>query len=67
MEAVKIDNLTQLRDYNKRINRYVEVQLTNLMEGLTCGVSVVLEKIQDGESVLKLGRPLSAGRCSLNG
>ena len=33
-------DLTQLRDYNKCIDRSVEVGLTKLMEGLTCGVSV---------------------------
>ena len=34
-------DLTQLRDYNKRIDGSVEDDLTKLMEGLTCSVSVV--------------------------
>lgn len=33
-------DLTQLRDYNKCINLSVEDELTKLMEGLKCGVSV---------------------------
>ena len=36
-----MDDLTQLRDYNKRIDGYVEDELTKPMEGLTCSVSVV--------------------------
>ena len=35
-----IPDLTQLRDYNNSIDRSAEDQLTKLMEGLTCGVSV---------------------------
>uniref|UniRef100_A0AAV1TWD7 Uncharacterized protein n=1 Tax=Peronospora matthiolae TaxID=2874970 RepID=A0AAV1TWD7_9STRA len=35
-----MSDLTQLRDYNKRIDRSVEDGLTKLMDGLTCGVSV---------------------------
>ena len=33
-------DLTQLRDYNKSTYRSVEDQLTKLMEGLTCSISV---------------------------
>ena len=33
-------DLTQLRHYNKRIDRSVKDKLSKLMEGLTCGVSV---------------------------
>ena len=33
-------DLTHLRDYNKRIEQYAEDEMTNLMEVLTCGVSV---------------------------
>ena len=40
VEAVTMVDLTQLRDYNKRIDQSVEDQLTKLIEGLTCGVSV---------------------------
>ena len=39
--AVTMADLTQLRDYNKRIDGSVEDDLTKLMEGLTCSVSVV--------------------------
>ena len=34
-------DLTQLSDYNKRIDGSVEDEMTKLMEGLTCSVSVV--------------------------
>ena len=39
--AVTMIDLTQLRDYNKSIDRSVENELTKLMEGLTCSVRVV--------------------------
>ena len=38
--AVSMADLTQLRDYNKRIDGSVEEELTNLIKGLTCIVSV---------------------------
>ena len=34
-------DLTQVRDYNKQIDESVEDELTKLMEGLNCSVSVV--------------------------
>ena len=39
--AVTMADLTQLRDYNKRIDLSVEDELTKLMEGLTFSVSFV--------------------------
>ena len=38
--AVTMAKFTQLHDYNKRIDRFVENELTKLMDGLTCGFSV---------------------------
>uniref|UniRef100_M4BTK2 DDE-1 domain-containing protein n=1 Tax=Hyaloperonospora arabidopsidis (strain Emoy2) TaxID=559515 RepID=M4BTK2_HYAAE len=38
--AVTMDDLTQLCDYNKSINRYAEDELTKLMKGSSCGFSV---------------------------
>ena len=38
---VTMADLTQLRDYNKGIDGFVEDELTKLMEGLTCSVSAV--------------------------
>ena len=38
--AVTMDDLTQLREYNKRIDRSFEDELNKLMEDLTCGTSV---------------------------
>ena len=40
VKAVTMAYLTQLRDYNKRIDRSVEDQLTKIMEVSTCGVNV---------------------------
>ena len=46
--AVMMAYLTQLRDYNKRIGRSVEDELTKLMEGLTCAISV------DGSTLVRM-------------
>uniref|UniRef100_M4BGG3 DDE-1 domain-containing protein n=1 Tax=Hyaloperonospora arabidopsidis (strain Emoy2) TaxID=559515 RepID=M4BGG3_HYAAE len=53
MGAVKMADLTQLRDYNKRIERFVEDEQTKHMEGLTCGVSVSEYIIADDDEPIE--------------
>ena len=53
MGAVKMADLTQLRDYNKRIERFVEDEQTKHMERLTCGVSVSEYIIADDDEPIE--------------
>ena len=51
--AVKMADPTQLHDYNKRIDQSVGDELTKLMEGLTCGVSVSEYIIADDDEPIE--------------
>ena len=50
---VAMADLTQLNDYNKSIDGSVEDELTKLVKGLTCSVSVVNYISTDGDEPIE--------------